>query len=115
MSICNKDLYDRNSAENCSKCGIITLKNKFHKNKLKNNKLDLMCIFYEQKSCFENRDRIKDYFLENRDRIKEYQLKNHYKIFACKNIYSNNRYKTDIIFRLFCKTRSKIRQALNTK
>ena len=55
----------------------------------------------------------KDYYLENRYQIKEeYQLKNHDKTFARKKIYSNNRYKTDNIFRLICRTRSRIRQAL---
>ena len=42
-------------------------------------------------------------------------MENHDKIFARKNIYSNSRYKSDINFRLVCKTRCKIRQALNTK
>ena len=39
-------------------------------------------------------------------------MKNHDKITARKKIYLNNRYKTDINFRLICKTRSRIRKAL---
>ena len=57
----------------------------------------------------------KDYYLDNRDRIKEYQLKNHNKIIAQKRIYSNNKYKSDINFQLICKTRSRIRNALQGK
>ena len=34
---------------------------------------------------------------------------------ACKKIYCNNKYKTDINFRLTCKTRSRIHQALRGK
>ena len=57
----------------------------------------------------------KDYYSENRNRIKEYQIKNQNIIMARKKIYSNNRYKPDINFRLTCKTRSRIRQALQGK
>ena len=45
----------------------------------------------------------------------EYQLKYHDKILARKKTPSKNRYKTDNVFRLICKTRSRIRQALNGK
>ena len=34
MSNCIKDLYDYDLIEKCSKCGIISLKSIFHKNKL---------------------------------------------------------------------------------
>ena len=57
----------------------------------------------------------KDYYLENRDRIKEYQLKNHDRIINRKKIYFNNRYKTDITFRLTHTTRCRIRQSLKGK
>ena len=60
----------------------------------------------------DNRDWIKIYYLENQDQIKEYQLKNLDKIIARKEIYSNDRYKTDIHFRLICKNWSRIRQSL---
>ena len=68
-----------------------------------------------KKYYLDNLKRVKDYFLQNRDKIKEYQLKNHEKIITRKKIYSNNRYKTDINFRLITKTRSRIRQALVRK
>ena len=37
MSNCIKDLYDYHSVKKCSKCGIISLKSNFHKNKNKND------------------------------------------------------------------------------
>ena len=49
-------------------------------------------------------DKIKIYYLENRDKIITQQRE-----------YKNNRYKTDINYRLICITRSRIRQALNRK
>ena len=33
MSNCNKDLYDSDLIKNCLKCGNISLKSNFHKNK----------------------------------------------------------------------------------
>ena len=53
----------------------------------------------------------KDYSSKNRKRMKEYQIKNH-KNLARKKIYSNKRYKTDINYRLICKTRSRIYKTL---
>ena len=68
-----------------------------------------------KKFYLDNRDRKKNNFLQNRDRIKKYKLKNHDKIFARKKIYSNNRYKTDMNFCLYCGTRSRIDQILGGK
>ena len=45
--------------------------------------------------------------------MKEYQIKNYDKVIARQKIYSYDRYKTDIDFRLNCETRSRIRQTLN--
>ena len=88
------------------------------------------CKFCTKKNYLNIRERKKEYYLDNRDRllnmqkfynkeksdrIKEYQLKNHDKIIARKSIYSNNKYKTDINYRLNCKTRSRVRQALKGK
>ena len=57
-----------------------------------------------------------DYRLQNRDRInnrnKDYRLENHNRIMAQKKIYTNNRYKTDVNYRLICKTRSRIYKSL---
>ena len=88
----------------CKNC--VNQKQKQYDNKNRVKKRD----YYQN-----NRDRIKDYYLQNRDKVKEYQLKNHNKIMARKKIYSNNKYKTDINFRLICKSRSRILQALRGK
>ena len=112
MTSCIKDIYDYDLVKECSKCGIISLKSNFHKNKLTKDGLFSQC-----KSCVIQKRKIYD--SENREkilnRIKDYQIKNHDKIIARKRIYSNNKYKTDINFRLICKTRSRIRQALRRK
>ena len=112
MTSCIKDLYDYDLVKKCSKCGIITLKSNFRKNKLTKDGLFSQC-----KSCVIQKQKIYD--SENREkvlnRIKDYLLKNHDKIIARKRICSNNKYKTDINFRLICKTRSRIRQALKGK
>ena len=80
-------------------------------------------MFCNKKYYNENRDRLVSnqrlYDQQNRDkintRVKDYYLQNRDKIMAQKRIYSNNKYKTDNNFRLMCKTRSRIHQALNGK
>ena len=126
MSSCIKDLYEYDLVKKCCRCENILLKSNFHKEKNREDGLQPLCIscrtqYYNgnrektKKNYLENRDKIKNYYLENRDRIKEHQLKNYEKITACKKIYINNRYKTDINFRLISKTRSRIRNALHGK
>ena len=109
MSNCIKDLYDYDLIKKCSKCGIISLKSNFHKNKKYSDGLVSQC-----KCCLIQKQRI--YESENRERInirnKDYQLKNHDRIMAQKKIYTNNRYKTDIDYRLIRKTRSRIYKSL---
>ena len=80
------------------------MKSKFYKDITKNDGHRPSCKFCSKK-----------YYLDSRDRIKEYQLKNHEKIITQQREYRNNRYKTDINYRLICITRSRIRQALNRK
>ena len=81
--------------------------------------LQSQCKFCRKKFYVDNLGRLLNkqnfYNKENRDQIKEYQLKNHDKIIARKRIYSNNKYKTDIIFRLICNTRPRIHHVLNGK
>ena len=43
MSNCIKDLYDYNLIKKCSKCGIISLKSNFHKNKKSSDGLVSQC------------------------------------------------------------------------
>ena len=109
MSNCIKDLFDYVLVKKCLKCGIISLKSNFHKDKKGKDGLFSQC-----KSCVIQRQKIYDSekIEEVLNRNKVYQLKNHDKIIAQKRIYSNNEYKSDINFRLICRTRSRIRQAL---
>ena len=72
MSNCIKDLHDNNLILKCCKCGIISLKSNFHKNKKSKDGLDPRCIPCMEKYYLDNRDRVKRYYLDNRDRIKEY-------------------------------------------
>ena len=115
MSICIKDLYDYELVKECSECGIVKMKNNFHKKLGSKYGLDPRCVPCMRKCYLDNRARVKQYYLDNRDRMKEYQLKSYDKILARKKIYSNNRYKRDNNFRLICKTRSRIYQALQGK
>ena len=85
-----------------SECGIVKLKGNILKK--------LKCsdgLFSQCKSCVIERQRI--YNSENREiiinRSKDYRVKHHDKIMAQKKIYTNSRYRTDINFRLICKTR----------
>ena len=105
MTNCVKDLCDYVLVEKCCRCGIISLKRNFHENKNRKDGLWSQC-----KSSVIQKQKIND--SENREkilfRVKDYQLKNLDKIIAREKIYSNNKYKTDINFRLICKTRSRI-------
>ena len=119
MSSCIKDLYDYDLVKKCSVCKNILLKTNFHKNKKSKDGLHPHCVFCRKEYYIKNSIKLvqkqKDYYIQNRDRIKEYQLKNHNKIIAQKKIYSNNKYKSDINFRIICRTRSRIRNALQGK
>ena len=115
MSTCFKGSYDYELVKKFCKCGNILLKSNFRKSKTKIDGLDPKCTFCRKKNYLENRNRIKNYYLDNRERINEYQMKNHNNIIARTKAYLNNRYRTTINFRLFRKTRSRIRQSLNRK
>ena len=112
MSNCVEDLYDYEVVKKCSKCGIVSFKSNFHKDRETKEALFSQC-----QSCVAQKQKIYD--SENREKIlnrnKVYQLKTQDKIIAHKRTYSNNKYKTFINFRLNCETRSRIRQALRGK
>ena len=76
MSNCIKDLCDYELIKKCSKCGIVSLKSNFHKNKKSKDGLHPQCIFCRKVYYNESRDRVKQYYLDNHDRIKEYYLEN---------------------------------------
>ena len=104
-----KDLFDYDLVKKGSKCGIVKMKSNFHKKLKFSDGLFSLC-----KSCVIQKQRIYD--SENRERIinrnKDYRLKHRDKFMAQKRVYTNNRYKTDNYFCLFCKTRSIIFKTL---
>ena len=70
MSNCIKDLYDYDLIKKCCRCGIISMKSNFHKNKKSKDELSSVC-----KGC------MKDYYLNNSIKLiqkqKDYYQKNH--------------------------------------
>ena len=109
MTNCIKELFDYDLVKKCSECEIVKLKSNFHKKLKSSDGLQPHC-----KSCVIQKQRIYD--SENRERIisrnEDYRLQHHDKTMAQKKIYTNNRYKTDINFRLICKSRSRIYETL---
>ena len=112
MSDFVKDLYDYDLVKKCSKCKIVKLKSNFHKDKNREDGLQPYCICCRTQYYNENRDKTRNYYLENRDKIRNYYLENRDKIIAQKRIYCNNKYKSDINFRLIKKTRNRIYKSL---
>ena len=80
MSNCIKDLYDYDLVKKCSKCGNISLKNNFHKDKNREDGLQPYCESckkeYRKKYYIEHRDLElechKKYRSDNKDKINEY-------------------------------------------
>ena len=108
MSNSIKDLYDYDLIKKCCRCGIVKLKSNFHKNKNREDGLQPYCVVCRTQYYNENREKTRKYYLENRDKIKNYYLENRDKIIAQKRIYSNNKYKSNINFRLIKNTRNRI-------
>ena len=100
MSNCIKDLYDYDLIKKCSKCGIISSKSNFQKNKLTKSGVRSECITCRRKFYNENQEKIKKYYSENRDRIsnnqKLYNKENRRKI----NLYEKKRREPDFVYKL---------------
>ena len=115
MSNCIKDLYDYELVKKCSKCGIVSLKSNFHRNKSTKDGLHSLCISCKKQYYNENRDRIKQYYLNNQVRLKNYQKKYNYENKQKINLYTKDRIKTDFNFRLIRNTRRRVHHALKGK
>ena len=89
MSNCIKDLFDYDLVKKCSKCGIISLKNKFYKDSNKKDGYKSECIFRSKEYYYVNRD----WVLNNR---KTYVKRNRAKI----NLYQKKTRESDLIFEL---------------
>ena len=91
MSNCIKDLYDYSSIEECSKCGLITLKSNFHERILSRDGLCIRCKVCKKEYFMENFLTIQNNYLDNRDKFsirhKEYQVKNHEKANSRKKLF----------------------------
>ena len=75
MSTCIKDLYDYDLIKKCLKCGKISLKGNFHKDKSRQDDLQPYCKVCRKNFYNENLAKIKKYFLDNRNKKKEYRKK----------------------------------------
>ena len=95
---------DYDLVKKCSKCGIISLKSNFHKNKKSKDGLTSLC-----KVC--KNEYNKNYYNKNRDseleRRKKYISQNRGKI----NEYVKNKMKTDLIFKLAVYMRNRLYKA----
>ena len=95
----------------CSDCGILKMKMDFYFRNI-NQKLRKECVqctkLKQKLYDSENRENIKNYkkqyFQQNEKRINEY-----------KKLYVKNRIKTDVNYRLICRTRNRIHQASRGK
>ena len=111
--------FVENDLKRCSKCDNEKLMTHFHKKSKSKDILNPICKSCGKQYYNENLVKIKKKFLDNRDLLlinqTDYCSENYDKIIARKKIYSNIRYKTDIIFRFICKTSSRIQQALRSR
>ena len=108
MGSCIRDSYDFNLTLKCCKCGIISLKSNFNKNKTNRDGHRSKC-----RSCCKNYS--KKYYYDNQDRLlnkqKLYDKQNRAKI----NSNERMRRQSDINYRLIKNTRCRNYHALNGK
>ena len=57
MSSCTKDLYDYDLIKKCFKCGHISIKSNFHKDKNREDGLQPYCISCRTQNYNENREK----------------------------------------------------------
>ena len=108
MSNCIKDLFDYDLYKKCSKCGNISLKSNFHKNKLTKSGVRSQCNFCAN-------DYYKNYYNKNRDselnRCKKYNFQKRAKI----NEHIKNGMKFDLNFKLASYMRSLLYKAFKSQ
>ena len=130
MSSCIKDLFDYELIKKCLKCGNISLKSNFHKDKNREDGLQPYCIYCRMQYYNANRDKTRNYYLENRDRIKNYYLENRDKLIKNQKLYDNenhdkirryrceyyeNRREKDLNFKLVGNLRSRTSMAFKAQ
>ena len=116
MSNCIKDLYDYDLVKKCLKCGMISLKSNFHKNKNRNDGLQSRCKFCVNEYYLKNNEKIilktRDWSKNNPEKVKQNQKKYNEQNKEKRNIYLKNRREIDINFRLISNTRNRIYKSL---
>ena len=104
MSNCIKDFYDYNLIKKCSKCGIVSLKLNFYKDRTTNVGHRPCCKRCTNQYYYDNRNRIlnnhKTYMNENRSKI---------------NAYERNKRRSDSNFKLHCSIRQKTNYAFKSQ
>ena len=119
MSNCIKDLYDYDLIKKCYRCGIISLKSNFHKNKKSKDELSSVCKGCRKDYYLNNSIKLfqkqKDYYKKKHHRIKHYKNENREKFNDYSKKYIKQRRRLDVNFRLILITRSRIHHALNGK
>ena len=103
MSNCIRDLYDYDLVKKCSKCGIISLKSNFYKDRTRNDGYKPSCQICTNQYYYDNRNRIL-----NDNKI--YRKNNRYKI----NAYERDKRKSDSNFKLNCSIRQKTNYAFKS-
>ena len=115
MSKCTKGLMDYDLIKRCSKCGIISLKNIFHKNNLTKDGLFSQCkscVIQKQKQYqIENRVKKRKYYNENQDKIEKHRSDNKDK----RNGYCKNRKEKDLNFKIACNLQSRTSMAFKSQ
>ena len=66
MNTCIKDLYDYDLSKKLLKCGKISVKSIFHKEKNREDGLQPQCITRRTQYYNENREKTRKYYIENR-------------------------------------------------
>ena len=116
MSNCIKDLYDYDLVKKCLKCGIISLKSNFQKNKNRKDGLQSHCKFCVNEYYLKNNEKIilktRDWSKNNPEKLKQNQKKYNEQNKEKRSIYLKNRRETDINFRLIGNTRNRIYKSL---
>ena len=87
MSSCIKDLFDYDLIKRCLKCGNISLKSSFHKDKNREGGLQPNCISFRTHYYNENREKTRKYYLENCEKIKNYYLENRDRLIKNQKLY----------------------------
>ena len=100
----------------CSKCGNISLKSNFHKNKNRKDGLQSRCKFCVNEYYLKNNDKIilktTDWSKNNPEKVKQNQKKYNEQNKEKRNIYLKNKRETDVNFRLISNARNRIYKSL---